>query len=187
MYWAGENGTLTGCEILDSSAYVGGGIYYNSTALNSKIYNSTFIRNDAVTNGGAIDCNAPAMELENTTFESNHAHTGAALCREVNATGGYGFNNTFIDNHADYAGAALAWINSSSIHIDTYYFYDNTAGYSGGAIYVGEGSGNCEIENCVFGNNYITNETGGHGGAIEWYAEKGHVLNSEFIINNSKL
>ena len=123
------------------------------------------------------------MELENITFNSNKAHIGAALCREINATGGHGFNNTFINNYAEYAGAALAWINASSIHIDTYYFYNNHVGYSGGAIYVGEGSGNCEIENCVFENNHVENETGGHGGAIEWYAEQGHVLNSIFTNN----
>ena len=183
IFWAGENGQLIDSLVYNSYANLGGGIYYNVTALNAKIINSTFINNTAVTNGGAIDCNASEMELLNTEFRGNHAYIGAALCREVNATGGYGFNNTFSENRAVYAGAALAWMNASSIHIDTYYFYDNSAGYSGGAIYVGKGSGNCEIENCVFENNFVDNTTGGHGGAIEWYAEKGLVSNSSFTNN----
>ncbi|MEE0936161.1 MAG: Ig-like domain repeat protein, partial [Methanobrevibacter sp.] len=185
IYWAGVNGKLIDCNFFTNNATLGGGLYYEYTALNAKIYNTTFRANNAVTKGGAIDCNSPGMELENTTFISNTAYIGAALCREVNATGGHGFNNTFTDNHAEYAGAALAWVNASSIHIDTYYFYNNTAGYSGGAIYVGEGSGNCEIINCLFDNNYVDNATDGHGGAIEWYAEKGLVDNSIFTNNHA--
>ena len=185
IFWVGTNGTLNGCTLENNHAEFGGGIYFNATATGCKIVDSEFISNGAVERGGAIDCNATKMELVNTTFESNHAYIGAALCRETNATGGFGFNNTFTDNHADYAGAALALINSSSIRIDTYFFYNNTAGYSGGAIYVGEGSGNCEIENCVFDNNYITEGSDGHGGAIEWYAEKGYVINSIFTNNHA--
>ena len=184
IYWAGANGSLNNSFVYNNTAELGGGIYYNVSASNSKIVNSTFTLNNANTRGGAIDCNS-SMSLENTTFDSNHAYIGAALCREVNATGGHGYNNTFINNHADYAGAALAWMNSSSIHIDTYYFYNNYVGYSGGAIYIGEGSGNCLIENSVFENNYVENETGGHGGAIEWYAEKGTVSNSNFTNNRA--
>ena len=183
IFWSGVNGTLNRVTVYNNTATVGGGIYYNSSALDCKIINSTFVNNTAETYGGAIDCNASRMELTNTTFEYNHANIGAALCREVNATNGSGYNNTFRGNHADYGGAALAWINASSIHIDTYYFYENYAGYSGGAIYVGEGSGNCEIVNCVFDDNYVDNVTGGHGGAIEWYAEKGSVTNSSFSRN----
>ena len=41
----------------------------------------------------------------NTVFISNYAgEYGAALCREANATGGFGGNNSFIKNHAEIAG-----------------------------------------------------------------------------------
>ena len=125
------------------------------------------------------------MGLFNTTFVENTAYTGAALCREINATAGHGKNNTFIGNYAEYAGAALAWINATRISIDDYYFYDNHVGYSGGAIYVGEGSKECEVLNCVFGNNWVDDEVNGHGGAIEWYSEKGTVYNSVFTNNHA--
>ena len=143
IFWAGAYGKLINSTVYNSSAYIGGGIYYNVTASNCEIINSSFSTNNAVLKGGAIDCNASTMELVNTVFDNNYAYTGGALCREINATSGRGHDNSFINNTAEYAGAAIAWINASDIHIDKYYFYNNTAGYSGGAIYVGEGSINC--------------------------------------------
>ena len=186
LYWAGKYGALLNSQVIDSEAYRGGGIYFNASASDCRIINSTFRNNRADTNGGAIDCNASRMRLENTTFEDNYAGAvGAALCRETNATEGSGKNNIFSNNHADVGGAALAWINATRISIDTYYFYNNTAGYSGGAIYVGEGSKECEILSCVFENNSVENENDGHGGAIEWYSEKGIVSNSNFTNNHA--
>ena len=185
IFWAGENGIINASTIAYNNAENGAGIYLNVTALNAKIANSTFIRNNATKNGGAIDCNAPEMNLTNTRFESNYADTGAALCREESATGGFGNNNTFVSNDAVSYGAALAWVKSEKININHYTFIDNTAGLSGGAIYVGVGSGNCVVNNSYFEGNNITSFTGGHGGAIEWYANDGLVLNSTFVNNNA--
>ena len=185
IFWAGPNGIISNSIIEHNNATIGGGIYYNVTAPDCQIINTTFVENTAVTHGGAIDCNTSRMGLFNTTFDGNFAYIGAALCREINATEGHGKNNTFIGNYAEYAGAALAWINATRISIDDYHFYNNHVGYSGGAIYVGEGSKNCEILNCIFDNNWVENETDGHGGAIEWYSEKGLVYNSEFTNNRA--
>ncbi|MBE6500496.1 MAG: hypothetical protein E7Z80_08145, partial [Methanobrevibacter thaueri] len=184
IFWAGKDGRLIDSLFENNTAKRGGAVYFKSSAADCEIINTTFNKNTANTFGGAIDCNASNMGLYNTTFDSNHADTGAALCREIGATNGHGFNNTFRSNVALTNGSALAWINASSIHIDTYYFYDNIAGNSGGAIYVGQGSGNCEILNCVFDNNIVTSPTG-HGGAIEWYAKEGLVLNSTFTRNQA--
>ena len=110
------------------------------------------------------------MELINTTFESNTAYIGAALCREVNATGGHGFNNTFRDNHAEYAGAALAWVNADW-GIDQYFggdggtilwsgdiglvyncsFVDSNSARRGGGAYM-TGSDYVKYDNCTFIN-----------------------------------
>ena len=185
IFWAGANGIISNSLIEKNNASIGGGIYYNVTAPNCQIINTKFVENTAVTHGGAIDCNASRMGLFNTTFNKNYAYIGAALCREINSTAGYGKNNTFINNYAEHAGAALAWINATRISIDTYHFYNNHVGFSGGAIYVGEGSKNCEILNCVFDNNWVDNDVDGHGGAIEWYSEKGLVYNSEFTNNRA--
>ena len=113
IYWAGANGTISNSLIEQNNANLGGGIYYNATAPDCQIINTRFAENNAVTHGGAIDCNASRMGLFNTTFEKNFAYIGAALCREINATAGHGKNNTFIGNYAEYAGAALAWINAT--------------------------------------------------------------------------
>ena len=48
---------------------------------------------------------------------------------------------------------------------------------------MGNGSESCEILNSIFIGNHITNMTGGHGGAIEWYADFGIVINSTFTGN----
>ena len=183
IYWCGENGTVMGSDFDHNFAHYGGGIYFNSSAADCKIVSCTFDDNTAKYNGGAIDCNATKMNLNHTTFKYNVAEYGAALCREANADGGFGYDNTFIANHALIAGAALGWMNSSKISIDTYYFYDNYADQMGGAIYVGNGSGECEILNCEFERNYVVNATNGHGGAIDWFATKGKIYNSRFEDN----
>ena len=185
IYWAGANGKLIDSHVENNTAGLGGAIYFNASAPDCQIINTVFEENTAVTHGGAIDCNASKMELYNNTFRDNSAYIGGALCREINSTNGRGVNNTFIDNNAEYAGAGIAWINATHISIDDYKFYNNHVGYSGGAIYVGEGSLNCEILNCIFANNAVDNETDGHGGAIEWYSEKGTVTNSVFINNSA--
>ena len=185
IYWDGSNGVINNSAIRYSYAEYGGGIYFSSQASDCNVTNDIFANNNATKNGGAIDCNATRMRLYNTTFQSNVAENGSALCREVSATGGSGRNNTFISNYATNAGAALAWMRAENIYIDTYTFIDNTADYSGGAIYVGIGSTNCTVFNSTFTGNNVTGQTNGHGGAIEWYADTGRVLNSTFRNNNA--
>ena len=186
IFWSGQNGTLKNCEFRDNNATIGGAIYYNSTASNAKISGSYFFNNTAVTNGGAIDCNASEMNLTNTLFESNYAgEYGAALCRESDATGGFGRNNNFTANNAGKAGAALAWMGVNKITINNYIFIDNTAGENGGAIYVDANSNNCTVLNSVFEGNNVTSQTGGNGGAIDWLGANATVLNSNFTNNNA--
>ena len=185
IFWSGKNGLINDSMIGYNFAEYGAGIYLNQSAENNKIANSTFISNIANRNGGAIDCYAPGMNLTNTLFEENEADTGAALCREATATGGFGINNTFIKNRALTNGSALAWMSAQNITINSYVFINNTAGYSGGAIYVGKNSDNCTVINSYFEGNNVTSIDQGHGGAIEWYAGNGTIRNSTFIENNA--
>ena len=186
IYWNNENGTLTNCEFMDNVAEVGGGIYYNSTAGHAKISGCYFMNNTAAKNGGAIDCNAREMNLTNTFFESNNAgEYGAALCREINATGGFGKNNNFTSNVAGIAGAALGWMGVDNVTIDNYIFIDNIAGENGGAIYVSPESDGCKVLNSVFEGNHAVNQFSGNGGAIDWLGTNGTVFNSNFTNNNA--
>ena len=184
--WNSTAGHVNASNFTRNFAEYGGAVYVGGASPNSKIENVIFKENNATKNGGAIDWNATGGQLYNTKFISNYAgEYGAALCRENGATGGSGRNNEFRSNHADIAGAALAWMNVTGIHINEYYFYDNTANASGGAIYIGNGSNNCIIDNSVFEGNNITNETGGHGGAIDIVADNTKVINSNFTNNNA--
>ena len=186
IFWSGQNGTLMNGEFRDNNATIGGAIYYNSTASNAKISGSYFFNNTAVTNGGAIDCNASEMNLTNTFFESNYAgEYGAALCRETNATGGFGRNNNFTSNNAGIAGAALGWMGVNNITITNYIFIDNTAGEKGGAIYVSQNSDNCKIINSSFTGNNVTGTASGLGGAIDFEGANGTIIGSNFTNNHA--
>ena len=186
IFWSGQNGTLMNGEFRDNNATIGGAIYYNSTASNAKISGSYFFNNTAVTNGGAIDCNASEMNLTNTFFESNYAgEYGAALCRETNATGGFGRNNNFTSNNAGIAGAALGWMGVNNITITNYIFIDNTAGENGGAIYVSQNSDNCKIINSSFTGNNVTGTASGLGGAIDFEGANGTIIGSNFTNNHA--
>ena len=178
IFWAGDSGQLENVTFENNYAEIGGAVYYNSTAVDATIINSTFINNTAESFGGAIDCSAN-MELYNSTFESNHADTGAALCMETGATGSQGSNNEFLSNVALSDGGAIAFINASDIAVDTYFFYNNTAA-NGGAIYVDENSRKIDIINSTFVKN-----SADEGGAVSIEASDVTLSGSEFYENNA--
>ncbi|MBQ9026846.1 MAG: Ig-like domain repeat protein, partial [Methanobrevibacter sp.] len=179
--WLAQAGEFINTNFTRNSAVYGGAIYLNGVSSNSTLENITFRENRATKNGGAIDCNASMMGLSNTQFISNYAgEYGAALCREANATGGFGGDNTFISNHADIAGAALAWLGVDGITINNYTFINNTANMNGGAIYVREDSPNCKVLNSHFELNYVTDILSGRGGSIDWLGANGQIYNSTF-------
>ena len=186
IYWNGNNGTVERTSFINNTAASdGGAIYYAPTAQDCKVLNSTFENNTAGDDGGAIDWNATRGILNDSTFINNKAEdNGGALCREENANGGYGYNNIFYNNTAR-QGGAIAWMKAENININHYTFVDNTADISGGAIYVGEGSGNCIVNNSYFEANNVTGVAGGHGGAIEWYAKEGAIYTSTFNNNHA--
>ena len=212
IFWLGSSGTLDSCNLFNNTAMAyGGGVYFGGLAAESIIKNSNFTNNFAKYNGGAIDCNASKLFLDNSIFDANYAQYGAALCREVNAVGGYGTNNLFINNHAFIAGAALGWIACENITITNYTFINNTAEYTGGAIYVSPNSHNCTVIDSYFensfagtdggaifwdegahdgeiiGSTFVNNTASINGGAVNWYenASKGHVTNCSFVNNTA--
>ena len=118
LFWAGANGKLINCSLVENHAERGGGLYLNESASNYIITDCKFRQNDADLFGGAIDCYAPKMNLTYTLFDQNTADTGAALCREITATGGFGDYNNFTSNKAKTNGSALAWISAEKININ---------------------------------------------------------------------
>ena len=180
--WLASAGIFKYINFIGNEANYGGALYLNGVSSNSSLETIYFRANRATMNGGAIDCNASMMGLNNVLFEENVAgEYGGALCREANATGGYGGNNTFIRNHADIGGAALAWLGVDGININKYRFINNTADLYGGAIYVRGDSPNCKVRNSYFDNNYIIDIRRGQGGTIYWLGENATVLNTTFL------
>ncbi|WP_458406316.1 Ig-like domain repeat protein [Methanobrevibacter sp.] len=185
--WNVTAGVMSDCYFEGNNANSGAGLYIGTGSDNTTIRNNTFYKNIAIENGGGIDCNSTRMNITNCVFKENQGKFGAALCREEDATGGFGYNNTFIANHAYVAGAALGWIGSTGISIDYYFFYNNTAGQNGGAIYVGEKSHNCSIFNSVFEGNHVLNLSDGLGGAIDCVAADVNIQSSNFTNNYAYL
>ena len=184
IFWFGSSGTLDTCNLFNNTAMAyGGGVYFGGLAAESIIKNSNFTNNFAKYNGGAIDCNASKLFLDNSIFDANYAQYGAALCREVNAVGGHGANNLFINNHAFISGAALGWLGAENITITHYIFINNTAEDTGGAIYVHPNSDNCAVVDSYFENSVA----GTNGGAIYWDedAHNGRIINSTFVNNTA--
>ena len=118
--WVASTGNILYSNFTENSAKYGGAVYVGGSSENSRISHVRFESNKAAKNGGAIDWNATGGNLTHTKFINNEADYGAALCREANSGGGFGFNNTFIRNTARVSGAALAWLSTEGIKIDTY-------------------------------------------------------------------
>ena len=58
IFWDGKNGVINNSAVRYGNAEYGGGIYFNSTASDCMIEGCSFEDNEAIKNGGAIDCNA---------------------------------------------------------------------------------------------------------------------------------
>ena len=182
--WIASAGDITYTNFTGNDAEYGGALHLGGSAHDTSLDHVWFENNTATKNGGAMDSNATYVHLTYTTFKSNYADYGAALCREIGATGGFGHDNVFIANHAYTSGAGLAWLGAKAIKINEYTFIDNTAGKSGAAIFIDTGSDNCGIFNCTFEGNHITNLTDGHdGGAILCNAFNTTIEDSSFNDN----
>ena len=186
IYWVAYEGEIVNSTFNDNSAKYGGGIYLNGKSANTNITNTTFKGNNAIKNGGAIECNASNIGIYNLVFDANTAgEYGAALCRESGATGGHGINNTFKNNYAGISGAALAWLGVDNINIYNYTFINNGAGRSAGAIFIDLDSDNCTIDYCNFEKNYAEDNVHGHGGAIGILGNTATIINSNFTKNTA--
>ena len=179
--WAASNGNILNSKFEYNNAENGGAVYIGGSAEAGSIIGSVFNFNHASENGGAVDWNSTIGRLINSTFYNNTAKFGGAAYRGANSTGGFGYNNTFILNHAELDGGAIDW-NSAGGNITGSKFYDNTAGRNGGAVYVGAVGATAYITDGLF----IGNNATGNGGAVDWAASNGHILDSTFEYNNAE-
>ena len=112
-----------------------GGAYQPSHTV--YVYNSTFIGNSALYNGGALANLDDAAYLTGCTFQLNYAPQGGAVANTSNIATALlnGQSCTFIENSADLGGALFNEGTDAYATINCCRFVNNTATSSGDAIY----------------------------------------------------
>ena len=179
-----ESITINNYDFINNTAgYSGGAIYVGEGSGNCVVKNSYFEANEVTGepgHGGAIEWYAKEGSIDNSEFVNNKAYKGGAVfvgqvAGDINIT-----NSVFTNNTALTHGGAID-ANASSVIMEHSEFYNNTAEY-GGALYVGGAGEHNSVGYCLFiGNNATEN-----GGAIDWAASNGNVLESTFEYNHAK-
>ena len=179
-----ESITINNYDFINNTAgYSGGAIYVGEGSGNCVVKNSYFEANEVIGepgHGGAIEWYSREGAIDNSEFVNNKAYKGGAVfvgqvAGDINIT-----NSVFTNNTALTHGGAVD-ANASSVIMEHSQFYNNTAEY-GGALYVGGAGEHNSVGYCLFiGNNATEN-----GGAIDWAASNGNVLESTFEYNHAK-
>ena len=179
-----ESITINNYDFINNTAgYSGGAIYVGEGSGNCVVKNSYFEANEVTGepgHGGAIEWYSKEGTIDNSEFVNNKAYKGGAVfvgqvAGDINIT-----NSVFTNNTALTHGGAID-ANASSVIMEHSEFYNNTAEY-GGALYVGGAGEHNSVGYCLFiGNNATEN-----GGAIDWAASNGNVLESTFEYNHAK-
>ncbi|WP_455645650.1 beta strand repeat-containing protein [Methanosphaera sp.] len=148
--------TINNSTFTNNSAIERAGVIHNHYDGILYVYNSTFTNNSAV-NGGVIHNFADTdsyVTINNSRFINNSASdVGGVISNNATVTVG---NSTFTNNSANIGGAIY---NSKTQTILTSNFTNNKA-VKAGAIYAdyASGSGNINIDRCVFTNNTATSK-----------------------------
>ncbi|MBR2695032.1 MAG: right-handed parallel beta-helix repeat-containing protein, partial [Thermoguttaceae bacterium] len=150
-----NSGTLfvTGSEFTGNFAQYSGGAIFCNTAVDVTVADSTFIENEAVEVGGAID--ALAVSVTDSTFTKNRAQTrGGAInaSRDLNV-----YHGEFLQNHSSTDGGAI--YSNGDLRVTDSTFTGNDSQDLGGAIYADGGA-------TVTGGTFEGNSAELNGGAI---------------------
>ncbi|WEK18236.1 MAG: Ig-like domain-containing protein [Candidatus Pedobacter colombiensis] len=168
-------------NITGGTGYAYGGAIYSGTTLPVKIFNTTFIGNQAL-NGGAVYINSGSPEFTDVTFKSNRSR---ALGGAVIAAGSPVFERVyFIDNESTQHGGALQTTGTAKLNNVVFsrnrIVSSTTAVAYGGAMYAGS---TATLTNVTFSNNSISRTAAG-GGALYRAGGTVTISNSIFWGNN---
>ncbi|OQS07790.1 hypothetical protein THRCLA_00212, partial [Thraustotheca clavata] len=122
---------LTGSEVSNNSAVIGGGVYYTDTTLT--VTNSKFIGNTALQGGGIAVDRSGVLAASSSNFTLNSASIeggGVLLLLKASALITQGW---FAQNTAG-AGGGMATTTLASVVLMNNKFTQNTAQYEGGAL-----------------------------------------------------
>ena len=142
--------------------------------------NKITLSNGIAYNGGAIYNNG-TLKVTDSNFLNNTASVwGGAIYNGANLTIS---GNNFTSNKADYYGGAIfSGENGNLIVSDTKFTGNIATHYDGGAIYCYEG-GYLTVDR----SNFINNNVGGGGGAIQNYGGTCNINDSIFTGNNAAI
>ncbi len=167
IYIAGGNATLTNATASGNKS-ANGGVMYISGGANVNVEDSTFAKNTATSNGGAIDHRASkALTITNTTISENTAKNGGFVYSVgaglITVSGCIIKDNTATSK----GGAVFATREDNAAHsgkitvLDATLLQNNSAP-NGGAVYLDKGA-TFTVADSEFDGNDATN---GMGGAI---------------------
>lgn len=181
----------------------GGAITFQHGAMDGALYNSTFINNTALRNGGSIfwygyngtvmGCNFinnSALGLTDNDRRGVHQYIDENGNPVLGGSGGAIAwigdignvdNSTFINNTAKRLGGGIFLRDNSNTIFANDKFINNTAGVNGGAIDFNRGAHDGVIVNSTFENN-VANRS---AGAIFWFGTNGTIKNSNFTNNTA--
>lgn len=150
---------LSTCDIRDSSASYGGGIYVAQFNINVIITRLTLFNNSAALSGGAIMALAQDITVTDSVIDSNKAAQASGLyiySHQVNIR-----SCSFLDNVADSQAGALYVYNATSLDLKGCDFTRNMA--SSGAAVMAALCVDVAVDDCEF----IENQARAYGGGVE--------------------
>ncbi|MGL6297791.1 MAG: right-handed parallel beta-helix repeat-containing protein, partial [Methanobacteriaceae archaeon] len=171
------------CSYL-SDDNVGEGGAIDSHANNTRIFNCVFSGNSAITHGGALVLRGDNAFVENCSFSNNVADdSGGIYLFGVVSTDSYIANCNFTNNKAsDSNGGAIRYAGGSFLKITNSKFVNNRAASNGGGIYLDNSNYNNIIDFCNFTSNSATN---GGGLFVSGTVTTISIFNSNFISNGA--
>lgn len=186
------NVTVTGTTFSNNKSRYGAGIYVqtnSSTPLN--VTGSSFVKNNALTRGGAIEGNSAAhVKFESTDFIENIAGTGGAIYCIATAANPAKFTiigcsftkNSSTSSVATNGGGAIYGSTGTEFKINgNSQFKENSAVNYGGAIYIATTDSYMDVDRAVFDSN-----TALAAGAIYLNANNAaNVINNAIFYKNS--
>lgn len=124
------------------------------------IVNSTFSKNTAQSNGGALYTESGIANIYNSTFRDCESEYGGAIrSSDINV-----YTSNFIKNNANSQEGAMYLDGVTNIHNSS---FKNTVDFQGGAVYTGITVESANFYGSTFEGNGLKNRAGNYyGGAI---------------------
>lgn len=172
---------LDRCTFSNNAGIYGGAVYSMGTTI---IEDCVFTGNNGF-NGGAIYTFFGSLNIDDTTFSNNLAHTTGAGGAIYSSHGPMVVTDTTFANNVGQLGGAvfIAGFGGDSLDAKNCTFVGNSA-HQGGALYNGYFSFQGTIVNSTFSGNYV-DETG-NGGAVWVGSGTGSTVFTNTIIAGNK-